>query len=187
MPQRESNMLTIGHWCPCNFDNPKHYRPIKSNPCNESLLTFWFPGAMQYHFFLKFRPTFPGHYPLTFPKLPPHYVPTPPTVPPHYSPTFTTLPPLSTHLPFPPCHLIPPIYLSHLLSSLLSHLSQLARSLPSNLSNLSTLLSFHLSSLLVSHLSQLSSTLSSHLSHLPCSLPSHLSQLSTFPATKRSL
>ena len=81
---------------------------------------------MQHNFVLKFDPTFPTHDSLTFPKLSPHYIPTSPTVPPHYSPTLPNLSPYST---FPPCHSTPVIHLSHLPSSLLSHLSQLT-SLP---------------------------------------------------------
>ena len=59
-------------------------------------------------------------------QLPPlYYVPTSPTAPLHYSPTLTNLSPHSTHTPFPPYHFTPVIHLSHLPSSLLSHLSQL--------------------------------------------------------------
>ena len=95
------------------------------NPC----IHFAFPERIQHSFVLKFHPTFPAHYPLTFPKLPPHYIPTSPTVPPHYSPTLPNLSPHSTHTPFPPYHFTPVIHLSHLPNSLLSHLSQLT-SLP---------------------------------------------------------
>ena len=83
------------------------------NPCSESLLTFRFTGPTQHDFVLKFHPTFLAHYPPTSPKLPPHYVSSSLTVPIHFLP------------PFPPCHLTPPIHLSRLPSSLLSHLSQL--------------------------------------------------------------
>ena len=95
----------------------------------------------------------------------------PPTLPLHHSPIFPTLPPHYPLAPFPPCHL--------LTTCPCPHLSQLARSLPSNLSNLPAWLSCHLS--------HLPTFLPYCLSHLPCSLPSHLSQISTFPATKRSL
>ena len=84
-----------------------------------------FPGAVQHNFVPKFNPTFPAHYPFTFPKLPPCYIPISPTVPPHYSPSLPNLSPYSTHTPFPPCHSTPVIHLSHLPNSLLSHLSQL--------------------------------------------------------------
>ena len=78
---------------------------------------------------LKFHPTLPAHFPLTFPKLPLHYIPTSPTAPPHYSPTLPSLSPHSAHTPFPSCRFTPVIHLSQLLGSLLSHLSQLT-SLP---------------------------------------------------------
>ena len=95
------------------------------NPC----IHFAFPERIQHSFVLKFHPTFPAHYPLTFPKLPPHYIPTSPTVTPHYSPTLPNLSPHSTHTLFPPCHFTSVIHLFHLPSSPLSHLSQLT-SLP---------------------------------------------------------
>ena len=58
-------------------------------------LCFFFASLGQYNtiLYFEFHPTFPAHYPPTFPKLPPHYLlPASPIAPLHYSPTFPHFP-----------------------------------------------------------------------------------------------
>ena len=86
---------------------------LSSNPCSDTLLTFHFTGAVQHKFFLKFHSTVHAHYPPTSPKLP--HITFPPLRPCH----------LTVLLPSPTCHLTPPIHLSYLPSSLISHFFQL--------------------------------------------------------------